>query len=157
MALALNNKIGWHGELTFTITKDGKTVRTIKTHNIATNYVFNYLAQLISGNASATTQGVSFPNYMKLGTGTGTPHSTDTVLWQEDSSTIQTLNGKSCVDSSAQFNATWQEFQNSPTYSEIGLFDSSGNMWAHASILGGITIDENEVLSCLWSITFTAA
>lgn len=123
--------------------------RTAKNHNTVTNYARQSLVEVMTGTAPNP---LPLPSQMELGTGSGTPAATDTDLWAPAAATMKPLSQTNVYLSYfAQYICTWQTSDPiQGTWSEIGLKDSSGNLWAHAAV--NITINPGEMLVGQWQI-----
>jgi hypothetical protein len=153
--LNLKNEIGWHGDLTCTVqNKDGIFLRDYHFKNEATKYALSYIAATIANGWTAPTQTIVPPSIIELGTGTGTPTPLDTGLWAPAPATINPCSiVQQYLGNYIQFVAGWQ-----PTapiqgvWTEAGLFDTAGNLWAHVSL--NITINAGEMLTAQWTVGF---
>lgn len=145
----LNESLKWDGTLNFKVIKDSKVVREYKEHNKMTNYARGYIAQMLAGSIQGP---LILPSQIELGTGSGTAAATDTDLW---SPTIATM--KPCsytqvyLNYFAQYIVTW--LTTDPiqgTWTEAGLKDANGNLWAHTAF--NLTINPGEMLVGQWQV-----
>ncbi len=126
-------------------------------HNVTTNYAAGAIAQWLTGTNNTGYNPVLPPTKMQLGTGAGTPSPTDTGLFAPVAATLQQVSTAGPVSGSPSV-AQWvcQYYgtaNNAGTYTEIGLFDSNGNMWGH--LMESITITEGLSTTCTWQKTAT--
>lgn len=125
--------------------------RKIVSTNKVTNYARSYLAQVL---VNSVTYPLITPSAMQMGTGTGVPASTDVALW---SATPATLKSCSTVQTYqnfySQFITVWQSTDPiQGTWTEAGLFDVSGNLWAHVNT--NATVNAGEVFVAQWQVQF---
>jgi hypothetical protein len=53
-----------------------------------------------------------------------------------------------------QYSATWQTTDPvQGTWTEVGLLDANGNLWAHA-MLGSFTVNVGEIATVQWLVDF---
>lgn len=161
--MAVKDGIGWRGIVTVE-RRDAATGALIERkeyHNLVTSYALAYIAQVITGGVQASSSGaLALPAKMELGTGSGTPQVSDTALWTPSVATLQALSvSQQYLNTIAQFGATWvtgsaaQGSASVPnTWTEAGLFDANGNMWAHAPI--NVSVYASEYLTVQWNINF---
>lgn len=146
------SKIGWNGEVICTVrNRNGVFLRQKRYHNIPTNYALSYIASIVSG---AVTSGIVVPSQIELGTGSGTPDPNDTALWVPSAGTLQTCSiVQQYLNTYAQFTSGWQPTDPiQGTWTEAGLFDVNGNMWAHTVI--NQLVNSGEMLTVQWSVGF---
>lgn len=164
--------IGWDGEVLFGAI-DEKTLRNMdlldeqaflralksgnllwKRRVLAKNKVTNYaraaIAQILSGAMSPPV----LPSRAELGTGIGTPAGTDTDLWSPAVATLKSIAyAQQYLSYYAQYVTTW--LTSDPiqgTWTEIGLKDAGGNLWAHAAITSNLTVNSGEMLVAQWPV-----
>ncbi|MCL8207182.1 MAG: hypothetical protein K6V97_03790 [Actinomycetia bacterium] len=128
--------------------------------NQITYYAANALAAWLTGTINRGPQGVHFPHYMELGTGSGTPSPSDTALFNGVSATSTPCSQLSVANdtpNSPIWTAVWggaNAGNIAGAYSEVGLFDADGHLWAH---LAGLTIEVSTSTSTTvqwqWTIT----
>lgn len=123
---------------------DGRILQDQTVPNQITYYAANVLAAWFTGTINRGPQAIHFPNYMELGTGSGTPSPSDTALFNGVSATstpctqLAVVNG---TPNSPQWVAVWGGANAGTiagTYSEVGLFDADGHLFAHVA---GLTIE----------------
>jgi hypothetical protein len=116
--------------------RDGATGAIVSDNtyfNTATYYMLGTIAGWLAG--TKTTTSAPPPTQIGAGNGIGTPSPSDTALWspisgtQRDCDDIMVTRGVY-----AQYNITYQTTDPNGPYTEVGLFDASNNLWAHASI-----------------------
>lgn len=124
--------------------------RKIKSNNTVTNFARQQIVSILTNSVSSIVP----PSEMQLGTGSGTPSPSDVNLW---SPAIGTLKPCSAIGAYltyyAQFICTWlstDPIQGS--WTEVGLKDANGNLWAHSAIMSDITIGDGDALSGQWTI-----
>lgn len=117
--------------------------RIVKSENIVTNYARQQIVNMLTGTSN------THPSQMQLGTGSGTPSSTDTDLWSPSAGTLkqcQTI--QPYLTYYAQYIVTWLSTDAiQGTWSEIGLKDSSNNLWNHSALTSIITVNSGEALT----------
>ncbi len=120
--------------------------------NQETNWAASAVAQWLAGINNTGYNPVKFPNYMELGTGTGTPAKTDVSLF----AAIPATNQK-CSSLSANANVTTFVSQyygvsaNVGTYTEVGLMDSDGHLFGH--LMAAISIQLGLSTTVTWQLT----
>lgn len=111
---------------------DGSVVSENIIDNIETNYALAALAKWLSG---VPTNSVLPPTKIGAGNGTGTVSANDTALWAAISGTLKNCDSIMFTQGYyAQYNLTYQTSDPAGYYNELGLFDASGNMFAHVAI-----------------------
>ena len=123
--------------------------------NQVTDYAASALAKWLIGQNNTGQNPVLPPQYMELGTGTGTPAPTDTNLFTPVTATSQRC--ATFTNPSAGI-AQWtsQYFgpvNNAGNYTEEGLFDANGNLWAH--LVEAVTITQGLATTIVWQWTVT--
>lgn len=133
---------------------DGTIVSQQTYHNKETNYMKQTLTKWLYGYSNTSNAGFNVqlpPTMIGAGTGTGTVSATDTALWQPLPGTLkncdQILFTRGIY---AQYNLTYQQSDPSATYTELGLFDTNNNLWAHVSI--NQTKTSSQTLTVQWMI-----
>ena len=121
--------------------------------NIETNYLGNSVAAWLAGRNNTGYNPLSPPTMIELGTGTGTPAVTDTALFTPAASTlIQCSLVNVSAASTTQFIAQYfGTTNNAGTYTEAGIFDTAGNLWAHTLI--SISISNGNTTTVTWLLT----
>jgi hypothetical protein len=155
--LKLKEGLEWEGIITFKVIdeKTKEIKRQYKEHNKVTNYARGYMAQILT---NAVNGSLVLPSMIELGTGTGTPLATDADLWSPATVTLVSCTGiQVYLNYYAQFITTWQPNTITGTYTEVGLKDANGNLWAHAAITSNLTVNSGEQLVCQWQIQFTSS
>lgn len=152
--MLIKSSMEWNGDVIFKVfdEKTLKLKRQFKQKNKVMDYARSYLVSaMIAGDGSQT---LYFPSKMELGTGTGTPLGNDTDLWNPVAGTMkQCSNIQQYLTFYAQYVTTWlttDPIQN--TWTEIGLFDANGNLWAHSAITSNLTINSGEMLVAQWQV-----
>lgn len=147
------------GVLAIVRDRHGRFVRVYrirnKTNNNARAIVTNWLAG--TSNITGSPGAQPGPSQMQLGTGTGTPAPTDTGLFTATAGTLIAVSG---VGTYQTFYAQYTGFWSAPpanNYSEAGLFDAAGNLWAHVLLQTSanqpyIPISTGQTLTILWKI-----
>lgn len=75
------------------------------------------------------------PDRIALGTGTGTTGPGDTALFAEVALTRKTCAYRDVItDYYAEFVTQYQSTDPAGTFTEEGLFDAAGNLWAHLTM-----------------------
>lgn len=162
--IQVRDSLAWDGVITFGVVdempmeelmqrvKDGtlKFKRTVKQHNKVTNYARSYIAQVLTGTATIP---LAFPAKMELGTGTGTPAATDPDLWSPVVGTLKSLSTiQVYLTYYAQYVCAWQSSDPiTGTWTEVGLKDVNGNLWAHGA-MSAFTVNAGEMLVGQWAV-----
>ncbi len=146
------------GQVTVTVTDaQGNVVSQGTKRNQVTNYAANAVAQWLCGVNNTGYNPTLPPQYMELGTGSGTPSATDTNLFTPVSATNQHVSSAQVPSGSpnvAQFTAQYfGTANNAGSYTEAGLFDANGNLFAH--LMDAITITQGLSTTLAWTITVT--
>ena len=118
-------------------------------HNTETNYALSAIAQWLAGipNWGA----IIPPSQIGAGNGSGTVSASDTSLWSPIAGTQRLCDSiEYTLGYYAQFSVTYGTSDPNGTYSELGLFDANGNMWAHVSI--NQYKDVGQTLTAQWMI-----
>lgn len=125
--------------------------------NKVTNYAAQCIAAWLTGSNNTGYNPVKFPNYTELGTGSGTPAATDITLFaaapatNQKCSVVQPENGFPTV---AQFVTQYYgTANNAGNYTEVGLFDSDGHMFAHTML--NVVIQSGLSTTLTWNLTIT--
>lgn len=172
-AINTNESLGWEGIITFGVLDEAEMrekgflddqeaffnalqsgeinfKRTAKAKNTVTNYA----RQQIVNALTFTIYNIDPPRYIELGTGTGTPSTSDTDLWSPSSGTLKQCSTiQPYMSYFAQYICVW--VSTDPivgTWSEIGLKDYYYNLWAHSALTNNLTIASGEVLVAQWQI-----
>lgn len=123
--------------------------------NKLTNYMANVLAQWLTGVNNTGYNPVLPPLYVEAGTGSGTPAPTDTNLFTPVSATygrtsIQDTPSNGVAEFVSQY---YGDANNSGDYTEVGLFDANGNMFAHT--MYSFSIASGQTTTITWDITMS--
>lgn len=123
--------------------------------NQVTDYAASAIAKWLIGIGNTGYASVPSPQYTELGTGTGTPSAIDTNLFAPVTATNQRC---ATFDNPSANVAQWtsQYFgtvNNAGSYTEEGLFDQNGNLWAH--LMEAVTITVGLSTTILWAFTVT--
>lgn len=136
----------------------GRFVSRRVIRNKTTNYMRQAVAQWMCAAALNTgPQGVLPPDRIALGTGSPPSGQTgasalDTALWNETAGTRKVCSYRNVTMTYyAQFNVTYQGGDPNGTFTEAGLFDAAGNLWAHV-ILANIAKTAGSILTLQWKI-----
>lgn len=101
--------------------------------NTDTYFARSTIAGWLAG--TKTTSSAPPPTQIGAGNGIGTPSPSDTALWSPIAGTQRLCDAISTAQGYyAQYNITYQTTDPNGAYTEVGLFDANGNMWAHAAI-----------------------
>jgi hypothetical protein len=148
--MEIKEGLKWQGIVDLFVIKDNKIIRRIQEHNTVTNYARQYIVNVLTNTISYPLQ---IPSQMELGTGAGTPASTDTDLWSPASATLKPISSmQPYLSYFAQYVCTWQTSDPiQGTWTEIGLKDAANNLWAHAA-LSGFVVNSGEMLVAQWAI-----
>lgn len=142
------------GQVVFSVFKAGQVrpVRKIVTHNKITNFTIQYGLELLTN--SIPSMPPLFPTKMQLGTGTGMPAATDLDLWVPSAGTLKPLAQTQIYQQYyAQYICNWQSSDPiQGTWTEAGLKDGNGNLWAHVAFASGLLINPGEMLVGQWQI-----
>lgn len=145
--------------------------RDIKTGRVIFDEVFkNQITNFARAQSAALWVGTPVlpPTMIAVGTGSPPPGQTgttpnDTALWNELDGTRKNVDvATTWLSYYAQYTVTYyqneaigQVTQQNPngliTLTEAGLFDASGNLWAHVA-LNGVTHDNTSSLSIVWQV-----
>lgn len=124
--------------------------RKVKSKNTVTNFARQQIVSILTNSVSS----IIPPNQMQLGTGSGTPTASDTNLWSPSAGTLKPCTSiQAYLTYYAQFITTW--LSTDPVqgnWTEVGLKDSNGNLWAHSAISLGITVGSGDALTSQWTI-----
>ena len=120
--------------------------------NVTTVYAAATVAGWMTGRNNTGYNPAPPPNMMELGTGSGTPSDTDTGLFAPVAATLQQVSTMGQENGSPQ-TAQWvcQYYgtaNNAGTYTEVGLFDTHGNMWGH--LMESITLTSGLSTTITW-------
>lgn len=131
--------------------RDGKLTRRDTFKNRLTFHAVSSSARLWVGESVLT------PSYIVLGTGTPPPPlegptPDDTALWAPDPTTQRNCDVKTTfLATTSEFGVNYDQGEIAGVkYTEAGLFDDAGNMWAHVMV--NIEQDETETAVVLWKI-----
>lgn len=124
--------------------------RKIKSKNTVTNFARQQIVSILTNSVSS----IIPPSKMELGTGSGTPSASDTALWSPSAPTMKQCSSiQAYLTYYAQFITTWLSTDSiQGSWSEVGLFDSNNNLWAHSAIPLGVSISTGDAMACQWSI-----
>lgn len=150
--MQLKDGLEWEGIVTFKVIdeKTKEVKREFQEHNKVTNYARSYLAQVLTNSVNGS---LVLPSMIELGTGTGTPLATDIDLWSPATATLGPCSSVQVyLNYYAQYIAAWQPNTITGTYTEVGLKDSLGNLWAHSAITSNLTVNAGEMLVCQWQV-----
>lgn len=144
------------GEVTVTVRDArGRFVSRRAFRNTVSNYLLTALAgwlaatQVNTPNTGLTT--VLPPDRIALGTGTATPAPADTVLGSETTGTRKVCSIKQVYGSYyAQFITQYQTGDPRGNFTEAGLFDAAGNLWAH--VLLNLNLASGQIATVQWKI-----
>jgi hypothetical protein len=125
--------------------------------NQITDAAVQALAQWLTGANSTGYNPVLAPNYVELGTGSGTPSPSDTSLFQPVASTQVACTERTVLDgppAQAQWVAVWGPSYGPLSATEAGLFNANGTLFAH---IAGLTINltTTTTTSLAWTWSFT--
>lgn len=145
--------LGLEGTVTVTVRdRRGRFVRRRVIRNTLTNFLRATVAAWLTGRNNTGQAPLGPPDRIALGTGVGTPAPTDIGLWTETAGTrkacayVQVYQGYY-----AQYTTQYLSTDPAGTFTEAGLFDADGNLWAHVS-LGSVSRAGNETLTVQWKV-----
>ncbi|MDI3341836.1 MAG: hypothetical protein QJR03_15020 [Sphaerobacter sp.] len=146
----MRDALGLVGIVTVTVRDSaGRLVWRAEYRNTVTNYARQAIAAWLAGTANAGQTTAPPPSMTALGTGTGTPAPTDTALWAEAAGTRKTC---AFVQTYQTYYAEWstQYLTTDPagTFTEAGLLDANGNLWAHVSM--SVSKTSSQTLTLDW-------
>lgn len=119
--------------------------------NQQTDWAASAVAQWYAGVNNTGYNPVKPPNYMELGTGTGTPAHTDTALFTESPATNQQCSVVSASTNQATFVCQYYGTStNAGTYTEAGLKDSDGHLFGH--LMATISIQQGLSTTVTWVV-----
>ena len=123
--------------------------------NQQTNWSADAVAQWYAGVNNTGYNPVKPPNYMELGTGSGTPAKTDVSLF----TAVPATNQKCSVTSASTNQATlvcqyYGTASNAGTYTEAGLMDSDGHLFGH--LMASISIQLGLSTTVTWIVSINA-
>lgn len=127
--------------------------RQLRQSNKVTDYARQYLVKALLNTLPYP---LIIPTLMELGTGTSTygPQGSDKDLWSPAAGTLkQTTTTQQYLTYYAQYICSWQT--SDPivgTWTEIGLKDSAGNLWAHAQLTSALPVYAGEMLVGQWQV-----
>jgi hypothetical protein len=111
----------------------GELVSDNTYYNTDTYFMRQAVAGWIAGTQTTTT--TPPPTQIGAGNGIGTPSPSDTALWSPIAGTQRACDSITITYGYyAQYNITYQTTDPAGAYTEVGLFDDAGNLWAHAAI-----------------------
>lgn len=147
------------GEVTVIVRdKRGRFVGRWTFRNTITNYARAALAQwlaAVSTNATGLGTPVLPPDRIALGTGSGTPGTTDAALFAETAGTRKICSIRQVYGSYySQFIAQYQTSDPRGTFTEAGLFDAAGNLWAHVML--NLTLITGQIATIQWKVQIKA-
>lgn len=119
-----------------------------------TNYALQSIAQWLAGTLNCSQTTVLPPSRMVLGRGTGVVTAQDKSLFIPVYSTLGNCDYAISSGGTATFSRTWLSGV-SGSYTEVGLEDVSGNLWAHA--LAAANNPNNLIVSEQIPISLTAS
>lgn len=154
----LQDRIWLRGEVTFTVrdAATGEIVEQQTIRNIITNFTRTAIAKWLIAEAAnwGTVSGAVIPpNFIALGTGTGTPAATDTALWTETAGTRKQCAYRDVYNNYyAEYVANYQTSDPTGTFTEAGLLDAAagGNLWTHVAC--NVTKAAGQTLTVQWKI-----
>lgn len=109
--------------------------------NTVTNAALAALVQWLTGTGNIGYAAAPYPNYVELGTGSGTPAPTDTALFAPVAATntqVAILQPSASNPAQAEWIVAFPSSVPTGTYTEAGLFTTNGTLFAHVA---GLTID----------------
>lgn len=127
--------------------------RVVRQKNKVTDYARTYIVQMILNQVSYP---LIVPSKMELGTGTSTqgPQGSDTDLWSPVAGTLKGVTtSQQYLTFYAQYICSWQT--SDPivgTWTEIGLKDANGNLWAHSQLTSALPVNVGEMLVGQWQV-----
>lgn len=113
------------------------------------------VAGWLAGTANTTS--APPPTQIGAGTGAGTPSPSDTALWAPIAGTQRVCDDIMVTQGYyAQYNITYGANGTDPLgpYTEVGLFDANGNLWAHAAI--NEYLSTGQTLTIQWMVLMQA-
>jgi hypothetical protein len=124
--------------------------RKVKSQNTVTNFARRQIVSVLTNSVSS----IIPPSKMELGTGSGTPSASDTNLWSPSAPTMKQCSSiQAYLTYYAQFICTWLSTDSiQGSWTEVGLFDSNNNLWAHSAITLGVSIATGDALAAQWSV-----
>jgi hypothetical protein len=154
----LNSGVDFVGEFRWEIRdRFGRFVSRGANRNTATNYLRSTVTQWLIGTNNTGYNPVSAPTRIALGNGSPTPprtapDPTDTALWAEVAGTRKVCAARQVSQGYyAQFTVVWTVNDPRGTFTEAGLLDDVGNLWAHVA-LQGVSLQTGQTLSGIWRI-----
>ena len=121
-----------------TATIDAETLKVVQAReyrNKINNYLLQTIIKWLTGTANSGSGALLPPTQIQLGNGTGTPTAADTGLWAPITGTLKTCDFIQPYQTYyGQYSLTYQTSDPSGNYTEVGLLDTSGKLWAHVSV-----------------------
>lgn len=149
--------IGVSGHLKIVVT-DHSTgdVKEYEYKNKITNALLARIAQWMAGVNNTGQNPAYVPSKFQLGTGTGTPASTDTALFTPSAGSL--VNAATVTYSSNTTTLTINYAQNfiTGTFTEAGLLDVNSVLLTHVTLTPSLQIVANQSVSITYVITMTA-
>lgn len=122
--------------------------------NQQTNWSASSVAQWYAGVNNTGYNPIKTPNYMELGTGSGTPAKTDVSLFTATPATNQKCSVASASSNQATLVCQYYGISaNVGTYTEVGLMDFDGHLFGH--LMSAISIQLSLSTTVTWVVSFT--
>jgi len=118
-----------------------------------------YLNAVAAWSTGANNTGynpTSPPMQFILGTGTGTPEVSDTVLFAPQSGTQMGLAARTANANTCIFTVNYNTGQLSGTFTEAGLLDANSNLMTHLVFQTPLSVTNTEAATFIWSVTWNA-
>ncbi len=109
--------------------------------NTVTNAALAAMVQWLTGTGNIGYAAAPYPNYVELGTGSGTPEPTDTALFAPVAVTntrVAILQPAADNPAQAEWIVAFPASAPAGSYTEAGLFTADGTLFAHVA---GLTIE----------------
>ena len=135
---------------------DGSLISDTLHKNQLTNYARNASAQIWTGTVITT------PTKIQLGNGVPTypltgVDSTDTNLWTPAPATLKVCDFVTVwLSYYSQYSVTYATSEAVGNWTEVGLFDSLGNLWSHVALNNFLKLG-TETVTVQWQIQHLAS
>ncbi len=139
-----------------TVAPDGTVLRdTGWVGNVTCNGMANSVASWLAGLNNRGQNPVPTPQYVMLGTGSGTPAITDTTLFAPDARTLVpvTLQRVGTTPNTTEWVAVWGPNFAAVSATEAGLMTQAETLFAHVMIT--IALTPGTTTSVQWVVTVT--
>lgn len=127
--------------------------------SVMTNYALTVFPKWMTGTPSSGAGAVIPPTQIILGTGSGVPTVNDSALFSPVSATLKTCEylQTNLYSHLAYFGHTFNSSDPAGTFTEMGLQDTNGNLWAHSLLNPTATRSGTNFMTALSTLSFQAS